>query len=480
MEKQWMFLFVLVLLINNISVQGKTVKWISAADTQHFRARVNGKEVSSDHNVNTRETHNAVSEMNKCSDCDFVMINGDLTEYGHLNEFQEFTTTIRKKLIKPLFYGVGNHDVENNLGDCQDGLTISISKDGCSSDMWYDAVREREKMQYNSPFPFWRSPSEDNEIFASSSSNGVFNLKLAPGVILWQLQNRYFMEHVYYSWMGTISGGIHSSLIDVYNDMNNFPENVHLFSSHYSESSCNNVDQNFKYMCKFVNEVNNDKILAKFEGHLHVSSMSGKVVRAGAMFNGEFDVITFDIDKCEIAVDSFKNGAYTRKGVIRPNRCSLTSKSAAEPLAFDAVMYSDYSVAKNDSVVLRLNRIQPFNEKPSVFLPVSYYNESLKGLVSQNYRFEFECTIQALNIPSTNRIDGLLFPLDGQANPLNIASTGVNATTKFIPNSKYQILEVNNKTITINSETPILDALKFDTPTETFLLSDEVAFYQCE
>ncbi len=45
-----------------------------------------------------------------------VIINGDLTAYGHSNEFDEFKR-IYSKLKKPMYLGLGNHDYANNVDD---------------------------------------------------------------------------------------------------------------------------------------------------------------------------------------------------------------------------------------------------------------------------------------------------------------------------------------------------------------------------
>ncbi len=46
-----------------------------------------------------------------------VIINGDLTEYGHKNEWSDFESALNN-LKLPYYYGLGNHDIYNNLNDC--------------------------------------------------------------------------------------------------------------------------------------------------------------------------------------------------------------------------------------------------------------------------------------------------------------------------------------------------------------------------
>ncbi|WP_458109695.1 RICIN domain-containing protein [Bacillus zhangzhouensis] len=46
-----------------------------------------------------------------------VIINGDMTAFGHGWQWNKITTLI-KILKKPYYYGLGNHDIENNIDDC--------------------------------------------------------------------------------------------------------------------------------------------------------------------------------------------------------------------------------------------------------------------------------------------------------------------------------------------------------------------------
>ncbi|MGE2764325.1 metallophosphoesterase [Escherichia coli] len=53
------------------------------------------------------------------SDVDAVLINGDLTEYGHESEWNDFENII-KTLEIPYYFGLGNHDMYNNYNDCHE------------------------------------------------------------------------------------------------------------------------------------------------------------------------------------------------------------------------------------------------------------------------------------------------------------------------------------------------------------------------
>lgn len=47
-----------------------------------------------------------------------VIVNGDLTAYGHKNEFAQYKKYFRDLIKAPVFDGLGNHDYSNNIDDC--------------------------------------------------------------------------------------------------------------------------------------------------------------------------------------------------------------------------------------------------------------------------------------------------------------------------------------------------------------------------
>lgn len=77
--------------------------------------------------ANIREQYQLFN--NHFRDADAVVINGDLTEFGHGNEWGDFESLVSSLKI-PYYYGLGNHDMYNNLGDChENNCTIrSITK----------------------------------------------------------------------------------------------------------------------------------------------------------------------------------------------------------------------------------------------------------------------------------------------------------------------------------------------------------------
>lgn len=128
-----LFIYCLFFVLLSYNVNAKVLKWVAAADPQHFRTQ----STWDDQNQNSYMVRIAADSINQLRDYKFCMINGDLSEYGHGNQVRHFLEqTYGKIQSMPVLFGCGNHDIENNLGDCQDGLTISVSKDGCAADVW--------------------------------------------------------------------------------------------------------------------------------------------------------------------------------------------------------------------------------------------------------------------------------------------------------------------------------------------------------
>lgn len=47
-----------------------------------------------------------------------LIINGDLTDFGHVDQHKEFQDGWMTSFAVPIFAGLGNHDYENNINDC--------------------------------------------------------------------------------------------------------------------------------------------------------------------------------------------------------------------------------------------------------------------------------------------------------------------------------------------------------------------------
>lgn len=64
----------------------------------------------------------------------FAIINGDMTEYGRESTWNDTTAAYGKAKL-PVFWGLGNHDYENNVDDCVDG--VGTNYNNCAANSLY-------------------------------------------------------------------------------------------------------------------------------------------------------------------------------------------------------------------------------------------------------------------------------------------------------------------------------------------------------
>ncbi|EJF83548.1 hypothetical protein MCW_01348 [Cardidatus Bartonella washoeensis 085-0475] len=79
----------------------------------------------------------------------FYIINGDLTEFGRPQTYQDYAD-VYKNIVYPVYEGLGNHDYYNNIGDCTIPIS-NLSKDACA----VSAVRRmfQEIRKYSGALP---------------------------------------------------------------------------------------------------------------------------------------------------------------------------------------------------------------------------------------------------------------------------------------------------------------------------------------
>lgn len=109
------------------SVEGTPRHMIFASDTQYpWTDKLDRREPESDADFNSRSKWLVESQF--ASIADFrknnaqshvpVMINGDITAFGHGWQRSFMQTALKKYFKDDYLYGLGNHDYENNVDDC--------------------------------------------------------------------------------------------------------------------------------------------------------------------------------------------------------------------------------------------------------------------------------------------------------------------------------------------------------------------------
>ncbi|MCZ2158657.1 metallophosphoesterase [Bartonella sp. 220] len=79
----------------------------------------------------------------------FYIINGDLTEFGRPQTYQDYAD-VYKSIPYPIYEGLGNHDYYNNVGDCTIPI-YNLSKDACAISAVKRMLKEIDK--YSSSLP---------------------------------------------------------------------------------------------------------------------------------------------------------------------------------------------------------------------------------------------------------------------------------------------------------------------------------------
>lgn len=87
----------------------------------------------------------SLNKLNSTKKIKFGIINGDITEFGRLKTRTSFEQTYKNLPFK-YYYGLGNHDYANNVGDCV-GSHLT-SKDGCAVDMVSRMIFDMESYRH--------------------------------------------------------------------------------------------------------------------------------------------------------------------------------------------------------------------------------------------------------------------------------------------------------------------------------------------
>ncbi|WP_273721046.1 metallophosphoesterase [Bartonella sp. ML71XJBT] len=129
----------------------KNYNIVIAADPQPWRLD------SGDPNANSNrepwlKTNRQVATALKSHAASFYIVNGDLTEFGRPQTYQDYAN-VYKNMAYPVYEGLGNHDYANNVRDCTIPMS-NLSKDACA----VSAVKRmfKEINKYSSSLPMFR------------------------------------------------------------------------------------------------------------------------------------------------------------------------------------------------------------------------------------------------------------------------------------------------------------------------------------
>lgn len=89
--------------------------WTPQMDNSNFTQSEIEKERISEKLIS--EQYHSINTYTDCMPNSSILINGDMTAFGHNWQWSRINKLV-KFLKRPYYYGLGNHDIENNIDDC--------------------------------------------------------------------------------------------------------------------------------------------------------------------------------------------------------------------------------------------------------------------------------------------------------------------------------------------------------------------------
>lgn len=288
--------------------------FIEASDPQPYRADENPGDTGDPNATANRVPWKAVIEPTYLSmkyiGAQFMIINGDMTEYGRSTTWIDTKNMFKKANIK-VFFGLGNHDIHNNLNDCKDD-NIFRNKNQCavnSMNELYTFVQYGYDGYIDPPGVSYDAKSE-----SSSSTIGSFAYSFDRGNIHFVQLNNYPQYTVNKisgrKWFpgkwsrNDISFTITSALPWLEQDLTKAQLDGKRIILNYHQSAAALDSKEFKdILSKF-------KIDAIFAGHVHAQIYNSNyfnnipLFESAALFNGGYYKV--DVDAEGMTVDSIQ------------------------------------------------------------------------------------------------------------------------------------------------------------------------------
>lgn len=281
----------------------ETFYMIFASDTQYPRTQASADDRSNSERLNRDHARSmqAIAAQVGPSNLKGVIINGDLTEFGHSHELAKFRE-IYEGLGLKLYLGLGNHDYANNL----DPVTGCADKH-CSNRMatyMNDYVKGLRPVSYDF--------RESDVHYQFPTLRKVYEGSLAYS---WDIGNVHFVQLHNYptytaSWNGWNAGAarrdffeIKSSLNWLRRDLANARNQGKAIILNMHDSGEHFIEHHQGEYNEFIKMIDEFKVSAVFSGHIH--EQCGKVnweggattdvplFRSGAAFHSSYLLVTF-------------------------------------------------------------------------------------------------------------------------------------------------------------------------------------------
>lgn len=249
---------------------------------------------------------------------EFGIINGDLTEFGRATT-RESLNKIYGNLGFPVYYGLGNHDYANNVGDCT--AYPDLSENACAASA-IDDMQSRI-INYCGTLPYMSFDIENVSDYES-----YYDFKQGSYAYSWDWENIHFVQLQNYptykvlldQWANEYKYDMKSSLNWLDNDLRAANSrsvkaiilNYHDSYDHFPATA------NTTEKAQFGNILTTHHVTAIFAGHAHSQfeytdhfNRNVPVYVADSLFDGGYYLVTFKSNV--MLIDSYNNGTLVKQ-----------------------------------------------------------------------------------------------------------------------------------------------------------------------
>ncbi|WP_345097308.1 metallophosphoesterase [Bartonella acomydis] len=277
---------------------------VIAADPQAWRLNSGDPNAYSNRKPWLKANRNVASAIESHAAA-FSIINGDLTEFGRLQTYQDYAD-IYKSLVYPVYEGLGNHDYANNVRDCMIPIT-NLSKDACAISAVKRMLQELKK--YSSSLPAFNKHVTSRRLLHSETAHHFVTGSLSYS---WDYGDIHYVQlHNYPTYTAHLSDGhmkvrITTALGWLKKDLAAADKrgkvtilNFHDGRPYLWDNDSHFIHpQNAKSLSVFKSLITRHNVKAIFVGHKHYraycraknDTVFGNipVYTAGALFNGDY------------------------------------------------------------------------------------------------------------------------------------------------------------------------------------------------
>ncbi|GAA5102200.1 metallophosphoesterase [Bartonella acomydis] len=239
---------------------------------------------------------------------DFFIVNGDLTEYGRKETYEDYTN-IYKNLAAPVYEGLGNHDYANNVGHCMIPEEKNSSGDACAIEAVFRMIKEIKK--YSDELPHF---NQDITQLSDASNKSIRSIE-GSFAYSWDYGDIHYVQlHNYPTY--TVNLKQSDSVIQVKSALDWLKKdlaaadmrgkitiiNFHDANAFFPNSSSHFIKpQNIQNLSIFKSIITSHNVKAIFAGHTHYQSFCRSqddkvfgnipVYTSGALFRGDYYLI---------------------------------------------------------------------------------------------------------------------------------------------------------------------------------------------